>query len=84
MTLRISPEPVRVPGTAPCRVDGPDGCSRREEMSGEIRTRYRNEVLTDTVLESPVDRLELRFRRAILVASIAVLALLWLGAAYVF
>jgi|GEM_PF-5145184 len=51
-------------------------------MSGKVTTHFRNETLSDAVLESPVDCFERGLRRRLLVGLVAllILLLLWLGA----
>jgi hypothetical protein len=47
-------------------------------MSGEVTTHFKSTTLTDAVLQSPVDRFELRLRKTIVAVAAAVLVLLWL------
>jgi hypothetical protein len=53
-------------------------------MSGEVTTQFKTTTLTDAVLQSPVDRFELRLRRTIIAVSVAVIVVLWLGMAFIF
>jgi len=53
-------------------------------MSGEVTTQFKTTTLTDEVLQSPVDRFELRLRRTIIAVSVAVIVLLWLSVAFIF
>ena len=42
-----------------------------------VRTKAKDQVLTDRVLETPVDRYQLKFRRKQVIVLVIILLLLW-------
>ena len=42
-----------------------------------VRTKTKDQVLTDRVLETPVDRYQLKFRRKLVIILVIILLLLW-------